>query len=248
MNLGYVKQLRYQQVTYASSGSTGNKHTIYGHRLTWATDESSTGVDLSTCSVQIDANYYKYIYDGLFNTKDVSEVYNKGNYIEYKKMSADIGKIEITSKDYNNPTNPLYSQQDAVSSYKPLKGSKYFIIMRIRILKKNDSGDWEYGPWLTQDMDSKGTLTTSDEDGNTEQTPSDKVTQDKDGNETTTTDINISDTGGLDTFISILTSIKGSIGQVPQLISEFFSFLPVNIVALIGGGFAVVILLRILGR
>lgn len=51
-----------------------------------------------------------------------------------------------------------------------------------------------------------------------------------------------------DNLVDMLNSLVGSVGQLPQIIGNFFQFLPSEIVGMIALGLAMILVLRILGR
>ena len=52
----------------------------------------------------------------------------------------------------------------------------------------------------------------------------------------------------INSLFDSLMGLMSGVGQIPSLLSQLFSFLPVEIISLIGLGLTVVIVLRIFGR
>jgi hypothetical protein len=223
---------------------------LHEFQATWENEDDTLGYN-----VQIQ-------YKGTYKVKKESLLSSFSNYETFTTEWHDIAEESMNVfhwwKDEVfidfGKESPIYEDLKLQAGYSPSVNSMKQTsgTMRIRYLKYNDDDEViGYSKWVSATINNEGaTVVVTDDDGNPINTP-----EYGDGVDYTGEDLNpealqdIASTDGLLNYMNTaFQSIGNWVGQVPALLGSLFTFLPAELMKIIGIGIAMVIILRVMGR
>lgn len=275
-DIGYLqnvkKSLRYVGDDYNSPDTMNGASYL---RFSYS-GKTNTGFDVTSSNVRVSlyssfrGYYYTSLAQALKNNRNHS---NANVLLNEKKLFnsySDYGGLSVTT-DYDSLYN-LHSADieklDSLNGTIWVKATPNFDHwLRVEVY---EDGAWKYGPWV-RIINDTGTAVGQDsatgvtpdgtvdaESGYGDGTPVDRdsgageTMEDADNNAINSSDYvtidNLSLDSAMEYFINSLHSMISSVGEFPAVIGQLFSGFPAVVIASIGLGFIIAIILRVIGR
>lgn len=265
-DIGYLQNLamhsRYNQTTNVQSD-----YFTFDAKTNTNYDVTSSNVKVS-CYTKLHCYYFTNSFQWI--TKKPGGETVSPNYLYY-------GSVDGSDLKINTIANDIYGQHKAEFENAKKLNTALFItpIQKIeyyfRIEEKQVDGTWKYSGWVkiadgnASYTEGNKTTTGTTPDGTVDNnsgynggTPTtDDSGQGKTDEEADASAKHLPDSqneasedgkNALNTFVGTIKGVGESIGEVPQLIGNVIQFIPSPIIALIGAGFGLAVILRIIGR